>query len=673
MSLDTILTIGKALRESDNWIKHFRYANPINTTEPIFCISIPVKENFIIDWRGVVHIPENKRDRLYSSVYKTSNQDGSATKYVYGDIIYSIGKGKETGNYRIEKNAWDSAQKTVREELIEWFIPSNTKKKSRVKQQIISALSSELDDEEVISIFQEHRILSFWKMFCLHKKTIERCLRYAPVFNKTNFEDEQLLKREYAQYLLEERPENLPETLKKGLAREDVLENVDEICKYANHSVFIHFDFEGMHWYEVEDLFHTVIDFLKSKITRKQDGGIVFTKSIFHRLCSGDVSNDRQFPLFLLENSYKSFCFRKEEDLDDFLYTKSILKQPFRWLYGTNKKGLYVFPRSIGKKISCEAYESFFFRDKNEFALATEEFNPSLSFIDDTSDDFLLFDVVFSDKSGKTIIDLMEISGLSKSSLLTIRKRIEDCENQIAEKRKEYSNWESGSKMYFEQSIANLLGQTTIDTKKQKVVIKIKVGKRENYEYTSYLLRTLPMIYTNSYYQDPILLGKLIEKVEFSVRNNPSSDEKKSGSWDYSNFHLLKYDLMLLYSIRNKDNQFEMEILQSESYQIGLLLGLMARNLKREIKSFEKNYVGTLTRRIGTLQDLICFKNDVVEKLVLHDQMEKVCKFSCELDQKIKVLKERYDKEICAFGFFESYFSYNNSNKETSEKKGNIQ
>ena len=56
-----------------------------------------------------------------------------------------------------------------------------------------------------------------------------------------------------------------------------------------------------------------------------------------------------------------------------------------------------------------------------------------------------------------------------------------------------------------------------------------------------------------------------------------------------------------------------MEIIQSESYEIGLMLGALAKNLSLEINSFEKNYIGNLTRRIGTLSDFIKLKTDILD------------------------------------------------------------
>ena len=106
-----------------------------------------------------------------------------------------------------------------------------------------------------------------------------------------------------------------------------------------------------------------------------------------------------------------------------------------------------------------------------------------------------------------------------------------------------------------------------------------------------------------------------------------------------------------------------MKIKNSQSYRLGILLGRLAQNFAGQnspIKSFEKSYVGTLSRRITTLADLMKFKTFIEEKIVIHEKnYDNNRSTSLELTQAIKDFpnSERYDKNECAFGFFESYFA----------------
>ncbi len=74
------------------------------------------------------------------------------------------------------------------------------------------------------------------------------------------------------------------------------------------------------------------------------------------------------------------------------------------------------------------------------------------------------------------------------------------------------------------------------------------------------------------------------------------------------------------------------------------------------INSFEKNYVGNLSRRVSTLYDFIKLKNEIEQKLIMHDKAKFTFQSSYTLAQKIKEFNSKYDKDKCVFGFLESYF-----------------
>jgi hypothetical protein len=85
------------------------------------------------------------------------------------------------------------------------------------------------------------------------------------------------------------------------------------------------------------------------------------------------------------------------------------------------------------------------------------------------------------------------------------------------------------------------------------------------------------------------------------------------------------------------------------------------------IKSFEKNYVGNLTRRIASLNDLLKLKVDIEQKLIMHEKTyPDIKEASLTLAEGVKSFKGRYDKNECAFGFFESYFTFSKKNENNS-------
>src|SRR5690606_7610713 len=135
---------------------------------------------------------------------------------------------------------------------------------------------------------------------------------------------------------------------------------------------------------------------------------------------------------------------------------------------------------------------------------------------------------------------------------------------------------------------------------------------------------------------------------------NQENEKIKSINYTINN---LKQDYYFLTKIQNTLTEGEnlMKILESPSYRLGLLLGKMAVPLKFEIKSFEKNYVGNLTRRIASLDDLIKLKTDIEQKLIMHEKTYPDIKdASLSIANDIKAFNGRFDKNECAFGFFES-------------------
>ena len=89
----------------------------------------------------------------------------------------------------------------------------------------------------------------------------------------------------------------------------------------------------------------------------------------------------------------------------------------------------------------------------------------------------------------------------------------------------------------------------------------------------------------------------------------------------------------------------------------------MAKPLKNSIGSFEKNYVGLLSRRVSTKEDCIRFVTDLCQKLVMHDSVWSV--MSAEVfDDLAKLPEDKYDKDELSFGFLDGYFKYESTDKK---------
>jgi hypothetical protein len=266
---------------------------------------------------------------------------------------------------------------------------------------------------------------------------------------------------------------------------------------------------------------------------------------------------------------------------------------------------------------------------------------------DDLTRNIAQFDFIFIKAGGtKPDVDMVEVAGLERSKLTYISQRIREKRRAVQALRDEFFVHllgrppnKSFSSLRITQSFLNILGDTTRPKKK----------------YQSHLLRVLPQIYTESYFHDLVLLPALIEKTEFNIRN------------DAPNFNLLKFDFFFLTKLQNHEGDRLMDMQSRPSYRVGLLLGKLAKQFGGDdspIRSFEKNYVGLLSRRIGTLDDVIRLQSEIMQKLVMH-KGEKRGKYlvfipydiARQLTGEIHAFIGPYDKDSCAFGFFEGYFA----------------
>lgn len=696
MSLDTVLKIGKALRSSEDNLKYFKYVEPCpckkekdgSKTYPI-CFTIPVNNDFTFNWDGLKLTPENERDKLFYLKFKTSDSDSSPNKYLFGDISYSRKNGlnkkgqlnatKDFGNFTLERgnaffnaaNSFDEIELSLFEnEIIQKidFIDLDKDKETILKRLFQSYKNDttitlpqkyEAYNEKIRIIYEQSKnkikcsdLIMFKEKFRNDIDSFITILKYAPIidhlisenqYSKNTLKDIDI-DLKYASFLVKHLNNRV---LKNFLSDEDTIDNITDktlkrLSVYCDYNVYLHFDFKGKSWYELESTLDVLSEKLNSEITNKTEFGEVPSKAIYRTLCSGNDKNDIQFPNFDINSSYKSFHFRNNEFID-FLHSGLFTKEPLRKLNGTSIE-FFILPVPLNNEnaFNAEMYEEFL-KNQDEARIKMysneAESEPLFAFFDDININFTKFDFIFTDGSGNAKNDLIEISGLEKSKLKQIAERIKAISNQIKNEKKQCLRTDKEQFDFkIENSFKNVLGNYLYDEKTKKANVKV------NPKYQSHILKVVPQIYTESYFHDEILLPAFIQNVENTVR---FGDPK---------YIFLKFDLKFLLKIRNNKNDIYMEITNSKSYKIGLLLGGLAKNLAMEINSFEKNYVGNLNRRITYLDDFIKLKNDIEQKLIMHDKSKFTFQNSYDLAQEIKDFTGQYDKEECAFGFLESYF-----------------
>ena len=644
MSLDTVLRIGHTLRcESKDKMRHYRFsASPKESKDyPTYWFKIVVDSNFSIDWNSLSILPEKERASLYYFVNSTADKDTSAPTYLFGDIYYTYIKNKENSkSYRVkEKNSLDSLRKNINDSNVSFYklligeALDKIEQKKKISQIKDYVLNTELRELPEIT----NPIIHFWKNIIAGKDTLEKILFYAPCIEK--YSDIEGAENKY-----KERCEGEKKKSKKA---------TDKIA--FNHATYIHFEFatdEGKNWYDQKSACDFIFGQLKDKILDNDNDRFVLNNVIYPALCSGNDKNDIQFPGFDNDARYKSFYFAGNEYIDDFLYSNAIMNKSRKWIKDTNVN-IVVLPQKInegsqGAGIECESLEKFFFDNKSESSLFSCDF---LSFFDEASgQDIVCFDFVFVEARGNVKVYLFDIPGLQKSNLLRINNNLEQKANEISKEIKNECGWED-FRIDVERAACNVWG---IVSKKEDSPLEIirktkdKDGKDATLpRYQSFMLKVVPRIYVENYYQDSSLLPQCIEQIETCIRNG---NEQEPYNW----FVKIKYSLKYLMDIQNNKESKYMEIIQSESFAAGQALGRIAQPLGKKINSFQKNYVGLLTRRVATKEDCIGLTNEIIEKLVMHECYTGSCGNVTEVIYNLK----QYDKEQFTFGFFNGYFRY---------------
>ena len=424
-----------------------------------------------------------------------------------------------------------------------------------------------------------------------------------------------------------------------------------------NQFVYLHFDFGGKSWYQFEDELKMINDALLSYFIEKQNGVFVLRNFIYKTLIKSVSSS----PDFTEKNTFKTKAFKDAEEVLDLIYSLDYSKKA---LISERDVKVIILPR--GKRLDAQNIIDFFEQnsgsdltaaanqesevEKDEFDQGDTIFSPVVKEI---AINVTQFDFIFSKRGEKgKDDDLLEISGIERSFLDRLNQEIKKVKNSelLQERRKLYPTKNKQFWGYdIRRSFLNILGDVTSDKKK----------------YQSHLFKVLPQIYSGNYYRDDVILPAFIEKVEYNIRNTETGKN--------ADYNLLKYDYYFLVLIRNNNGGKLMddvnEMKNSDSYKAGLLLGRMAQPLRKQINSFEKNYVGLLSRRIADKQGFVKFMNFINEKLIIHDvAYRNLRETSVDLAQIVNQLNDKnYRKNFCAFGFFEGYFTFNKQNEQSEE------
>ena len=443
--------------------------------------------------------------------------------------------------------------------------------------------------------------------------------------------------------------------------RKEFQRNIVQIEKFlsSQKSVVLHFNIDGSSWIKQENIVNTIDNIItQDLITKISDDKVVLKKTLYKTIAGEE---NPLSPNFSKEALFKNKLFTMDEVVS-LLYVKNVA-EPTSPQVRFGNIGIIALPHS--NQLSPESVVAFFERDKkdieeeigkeDDIVEATGNDDSDLFFTDLVNNDFddtVKFDIVFTSipaSPAGVFADLIEISDVEKSVLKhineNIRKKANEMENRA---NSDFPKAKKPFRFHIRTSFLKILGDVTKDKKK----------------FQSHLLKVLPQIYTDNYYDDPLLLSAFLEKVEYNIREGNQS------------FSTLKYDLYFLMNIQ-KNNPL-MKITESNSYALGENLGIMARQFAAwrddcPIKSFEKSYVGNLSRRTSSIEELVKFAAFINEKLVMHEKI-KYPEVRVAYQKLIDTIKnfesEKYSKYNCSLGFFTSYYetkSSSDNNKENNQ------
>jgi hypothetical protein len=713
--LDTVLQIGRTLRRGspEKSLEHHRFGERCPKDEEdtrVLRLRIPVAEDVEIGFDEIAPLEDEKEEeRLRYYRFKASD-NSSYNRYVFGDIYFGQSQGTDNAGYyrlpdfdtsRKERSVYehgsfdrgaDKAEEclAVQEELLLQSLrrgptPVSSLRGSceqtplekrvgsigRFHEQLLEEANRETEPDLFDSATPLRNI-----------DLIERLLRYQAGIAQLIWEEgekvnkELLLNEDRLRKLTAHRAFNQVAAVNQSAKRnfrklvgeeepewESVKEDetaIDALVGHASGKVFLHFDFDGRHWYEDERALQAInqkliSEFVETATPTNGAEGFALKKYLYRTINAvGKDDGDPQLPDFDKKNRYQTRFFQQEE-LDALFYAIDVTEQAKIFIPETS---IRIVALPSGEKLDAADITGFMSRSESlrkeqeregRIAQRTQSDKLFAPITETKIADSIQFDLVFYKEGENVNEDLLEIAGVEKSFLRQTKRRVDKVWLKLSQQWDAEFGGELND-LNIPYAFRNLLGD--VDKGQEK--------------HQSHLCNVLPQIYTQTYYRDPVLLPALIEKAESSVRNGKADTYYwKHKSEDRKDFNSLKYDFYFLARIQNQqpgEVPLMQKITDSHSYKIGRPLGKMARELKYEINSFPKQYVGSLRRRIATLDDLLDFKADIEEKLIMHEKVkfEKVTEASRRLAENVKVFQEdgeeRFDKNRCAFGFFESYF-----------------
>lgn len=553
MSLQTIIEIGKKIRQSDQALSYHRYVKKATSVKDfkeykVLNFSVDTEFNIDFDSKEIVE-NDNLKEKFYFLKFRTGEAD-TYVKYIFGDFCsdyFKLADSSKKANSLYSKDSFERG----------------------------------ITDAEKIGLVEINKF----------RNSLDKILN-------------------------------------------DILNELE-----AEENWYVHFSFQNKHWYQLTEIYEKINEAILQNFIKEEDGNLSLD-SFLTRTLIGSASRLTDFDE---KNTFKNKRFKNIEEVKDLLFGLD-----FHLKYKLREDNIFINLLPKGN-IEAEDIINYFANKDLSFTIEQEEENETDSYLapalSHNIKNIIRYDILFSKDSKPIGVDLIEINDVGKNQLNEVQKKI--------------------------SAIKERMQKQGFNTKFLGIKSALK-NLFEKEKFKNHLLRVLPKIYQNSYYEDPFLLPTLLQKAELYTRSPeryPSKKKNLDGFYPYQNLRKYFYFLSNL----QKNNNL-MKLKESPSFVMGKHLGILAKPFASwrdncPIKTFEKNYVGQLSKKINDLDSLNKFTYYLMEKLTMHERNYKNQKESYQsLINTLKDLEPKnYNNSECALGFFESYYQYIKKEEETIE------
>lgn len=606
MSLDTVLKIGKAFKNTNNNFQHLSYLyNPKGAYKQAFMIRLPLKDDFRFDWNSLsILSDENLYNKLYELRFKTSGSD-STIKYLYGDILYEQitgldKKGKikpteERGRIRLQKDTFKAAKKDVNEIVekqkegeIEDFVELNelqifedldiAKKNDnkKIKEDLIAFLKRTIkkyEPKQIVKIpakykkletliysclnttfdkINETSLLRFRKSFNDNRDKIYTLLRYSAAFeeyfsNQNSFD--------FDAYELFENKSKLIELAANYVLNTAKEVDLEKILGKDYKERQITFDEKNKLSKFINHAIFIHFEYPDGNMWYDYDN----TWHLILEKLMGSTFSQQEGKFVLDKSIYRTLSSGdKKNDIQfpDFRSDKKYKSQYFDnsqiedLLYGLKAyhskaqqlQGTDIFLTLLPKGNNLDAEDYDDFINRRLKSAQLDEINQ-----DAVNEEEPLFVSFFKEKEEKiTSFDLLLVNtnGNTNKDLIEISNVRKSTLDFIRDRIDQKAvNVLERKQQYIPKAFKPKIEYAFQNILGSPQADKNgKISFKANSRYEAHLLKVLPQIYCMNYYQDRMLLPFFIEKVEFATRSGDKSEP-------FFTYHNLKYDIEFLLTI----------------------------------------------------------------------------------------------------------------------------